>query len=150
VGRGLPFWGLDVAGDCACLAFAIPDGLNGPRGYVSILNVSDPSRPMGTGGGFGGTDWIAYATKLVGNHLYVAAGQNGLLVFEITELPYFTSVSRSGDNLVLTWHGAPGLRLQRTRSLTSPNWRDVPGSEVTNQTQLPLGDGREFFRLVHP
>jgi len=36
------------------------------------------------------------------------------------------------------------------RSLTQPDWTEVPGSEATNQIQLPLSRGHEFFRLVQP
>jgi len=87
--------------------------------------------------------------QLAGKHAYMAFGA-GLLVYEITELPYFRSIVRSGEGIVLSWNDLPGLKLQSTPSLTNPDWTDVPGSVGTNQMQLPLGGGHQFFRLVQP
>lgn len=56
-----------------------------------------------------------------------------------------------GSDLVLSWNDATvGLRLQRTSSLTAPDWQDVPGSETTNQVAWPAESGAAFFRLVEP
>ncbi len=62
-------------------------------------------------------------------------------------------IARPGPDgkVILSWaSGAVGLRLQRTSSLTNPDWQYVSGSETTNQVLLPAGTGHLFFRLVEP
>lgn len=57
----------------------------------------------------------------------------------------------ANGNAFVAWaSGAIGMKLQRTPSLTSPDWQFVAGSETTNQVTLPIGSGSEFFRLVEP
>jgi hypothetical protein len=54
----------------------------------------------------------------------------------------------SGD-LLLSWdRAALGMQLQRTFSLTSPDWQVVPGSGMTNQVPWPSGTNATFFRLM--
>ena len=128
---------------------AIQITYNGVPYFVAMI-VYDISNPA---------DWIALGVfdqpaslvdlQLAGGHAYMAV-EAGLLVYGITELPYFRSIVRSADKIVLNWNDLPGLRLQSTPSLTNPDWRNVPGSVGTNQMQLPLGGGHEFFRLVQP
>jgi hypothetical protein len=56
----------------------------------------------------------------------------------------------SGDWL-LSWDlGALGMQLQRTSSLTNPDWQVVPGSGTTNQVAWPGGASNTFFRLSQP
>ena len=59
--------------------------------------------------------------------------------------------SVQNGNVVVSWaNGATGMRLQRTASLTNPDWQIVSGSDTTNQVTLPIGRGNAFFRLVEP
>lgn len=54
-------------------------------------------------------------------------------------------------NVIVSWVSeATGMRLQRTPSLTAPDWQNVPGSDTTNRMTLPIGSGSEFFRMVEP
>jgi len=54
-------------------------------------------------------------------------------------------------NVVLSWlNDATGMKLQRTPSLTVPDWQFVGGSDTTNQMILPIGSGSAFFRLMEP
>lgn len=87
--------------------------------------------------------------QLASGHAYMAV-TGGLLVYEFTELPYFRSIVRTADKIILSWNNLPRLTLQSTPSLTNPDWTDVPGSMGTNQMQLPLSGGHQFFRLVQP
>jgi hypothetical protein len=57
---------------------------------------------------------------------------------------------RAPGRLILTWDGGPGIRLQRTTSLTPATWTDVNGSEGLSTLEVPLGGLSEFFRLVKP
>jgi len=52
--------------------------------------------------------------------------------------------------LVLTWDFSPGFMLQRTASLSNPQWSEVPGSQGQTAVQLPLTNSNEFFRLAKP
>lgn len=145
-GIAFPLNTLHVAGQYACLASALRDG----RFDFSIFDVSDAAQPVGLGGSE--TPWFANAIHIENDHVYVAAGQAGFLVFslEVRPRPSIASVSRVGDKLVLTWNGAPGLRLQRTSRLTDPVWDEVPDSEARSRIELDIGPGPEFFRLVQP
>jgi hypothetical protein len=54
-------------------------------------------------------------------------------------------------NVVLSWAaGATGMRLQRTPSLTLPDWQSIQGSEATNRVRVAAAGGRAFFRLIEP
>lgn len=54
-------------------------------------------------------------------------------------------------NVIVSWVSeATGMKLQRTHSLTVPDWQFVAGSDTTNRMALPIGTGNEFFRLVAP
>jgi nicotinate dehydrogenase subunit B len=55
---------------------------------------------------------------------------------------------RIGDQLRLSWKGGPGVRLQRSSSLSSPAWQDVPSTEGASSVSLPASDANVFFRLV--
>jgi hypothetical protein len=56
-----------------------------------------------------------------------------------------------GGNVVLSWNaGAVGSLLQRTFSLTNPDWQVVPGSGTTNQVTWTVGTNNAFFRLSVP
>lgn len=53
--------------------------------------------------------------------------------------------------VVVSWdERTVGMLLQRTPSLTNPDWQYVPGSDTTNGVTLPVGTGSVFFRLVEP
>jgi hypothetical protein len=117
---------------------------------LAALNVRNPSHPIQVGHYPLGTgEDEGWDVHVVGNQAYLARGYHGLLVFEVVESPYIKSVRRSGNNLVLSWNGAPGLRLQRTPSLNSPAWTDVVESAGASEISLPIGAGSEFYRLAN-
>jgi hypothetical protein len=62
--------------------------------------------------------------------------------------PNITSITRSGDNVVIAWPGAPGLRLQQTTSLSAPNWQNVPGTDGASSATVEATGTAAFFRLV--
>jgi endonuclease/exonuclease/phosphatase family metal-dependent hydrolase len=55
---------------------------------------------------------------------------------------------RNGADLSLTWYGASNTRLQRTASLSSPNWQDVPGTANADSYTQPATNSAAFFRLI--
>ena len=56
----------------------------------------------------------------------------------------------TGNLLSLSWNGGPGIKLQKTTTLTNPNWQDVDGSDGVSSINVPMSGGSEFFRLVKP
>lgn len=62
--------------------------------------------------------------------------------------PSISSITRNGNNVVLSWPGAPGLRLQQTASLSAPNWQDVPGTEGASNATVATTGAAGFFRLA--
>lgn len=60
------------------------------------------------------------------------------------------SIVRSGPNVVISWNGAAGTKLQKTTSVISPNWQDVPGTNgASSATELASGI-QAYYRLVRP
>jgi len=140
---------------------AIVSGQKGPRdeiwlgrGYLAVLDVADPTQP---------TLVAEYETKgasapdieLVGNRLYVANDDWGLAIYDFVA-PNISPRLRlnppvlSGGVLVLTWEGGTGIQLQKTTSLTTPHWLDVPNTEGKSLIALPPSDPAAFFRLIQP
>ncbi len=64
--------------------------------------------------------------------------------------PKITSITTSGGNVTVSWNGAAGTKLQKSTSLTSPNWQDVPGSNGASSANQPAVGGPAFYRLVRP
>ena len=60
------------------------------------------------------------------------------------------SVSLQGASLTLTWPGGPGIRLQKTTSLTNPNWQDVPATLGASSAVEPVSGQAAFYRLSAP
>jgi len=56
----------------------------------------------------------------------------------------------SVNTVTLSWNGGPDIKLQRTPSLTNPNWQELPGSEGVSQIELPRDADAAFFRLIQP
>lgn len=60
------------------------------------------------------------------------------------------SISASGGNVLISWNGGAGIKLQTTTSLTNPNWQDVPGSLGVSSISLPATGDPAYFRLARP
>jgi len=61
-----------------------------------------------------------------------------------------SSIVSSGGNVSISWSGAAGTKLQKSTSLTSPNWQDVPGSNGASSVSEPASSAAAFYRLVRP
>lgn len=112
---------------------------------TALLGTLNPARQTGW---TSFPEWVGDPV-FFGPHAY-AVVQGGLRVYDVAVLPYFTSVAQTGGRLVMAWPGEPGLRLQRSVSLTRPDWTDVPGSEGQSSFQWPMTNGSGFFRLLRP
>jgi len=53
----------------------------------------------------------------------------------------------NGTNLVVTWTGLPNVRLQKTVSVSNPNWQDVPGTLGASSFTETAPDRMAFYRL---
>ena len=56
-------------------------------------------------------------------------------------------ISASGSNVVITWAGAAGVKLQSSATLGGV-WADVTGSDGVSTVTVPAGNAAAFFRLV--
>jgi hypothetical protein len=84
--------------------------------------------------------------------VYVDEDQWGLSIFKLS-LPGPLQLNPpvlSANTLTLSWSGGPGIKLQKTTSLTAPNWQDVPNATGQSLAALPLSDAAAFFRLIQP
>jgi len=122
---------------------------------LRVIDVKNPTMPWLLDGAYEIEPSDAYATdepyQVVGNLIYLADAY-GLTILE-AELPGMLKLNPpvlSGNTLTLSWNGGPGIKLQETTSLTTPNWADVPGSEGVSQITLPNTDAVAFFRLIQP
>ena len=71
---------------------------------------------------------------------------NDLGIF-IRTLPTL-SILRNGNDLQLTWRGGPGIRLQRSTTLTPSAWQDVPGTTGASSFTESLSANASFYRLA--
>lgn len=86
-----------------------------------------------------------------GDRVYVAAAIDGLAILNAYQPPLrLNTPVISATAVTLSWTGGPGIRLQRTVSLTTPDWQDVPGSDGAGQIELAHDAPAAFFRLVKP
>jgi hypothetical protein len=57
-------------------------------------------------------------------------------------------INRNGAGAVLTWNGASTLRLQKTATLASPDWQDVPGTLGASSFAEPAFTMNACYRLA--
>jgi len=124
--------------------------LHGDTNRVDILDVGDPTQPVKVGEYY--AERAVSALAMAGNILYTTS-DTGLTVLDFyapntsPNLRLNTPVL-SGGVAVLTWDGGPGIKLQKTTSLTAPDWQDVPGTLGQSLIALPPTDTAAFFRLI--
>jgi hypothetical protein len=125
-----------------------PPDLRDPAGGDFRLRHTSPCLDTGTNlSAYLVNDFAGALRPLDGNGDGVAAYDMG--AFEFVPLQIL-SATRAGSELTLTWDGAPGARLQKTPSLTTPIWTDVPGSEGLSAITVPVESDGGFFRLFNP
>jgi len=57
-------------------------------------------------------------------------------------------VARNTNDLLLTWNGAPNIRLQKTTTLAPADWHDVTDTLGTNRFTEIAPQGDAFYRLL--
>jgi hypothetical protein len=59
------------------------------------------------------------------------------------------SITRSGNNMIITWSGGtPRYQLQSRSSLTSGSWTDVGTSTTALTATVPMSGPQMFYRVV--
>jgi len=61
-----------------------------------------------------------------------------------------SSITVAGGNVIITWNGGAGIKLQKTPTLASPNWQDVPGSLDNSTVTEALSGAAAFYRAIRP
>jgi len=115
---------------------------------LQVLDLGDPYQPVRVGAHQGGFE--TWRLQVVGDLAYVAAGEYGLAIYRLTPQLRLNPPVFESNGLRLSWVGGPGIRLQRTTSLTAPVWEDVPNSDGVSSLLLPPPNPSAFFRLVRP
>ncbi len=112
-----------------------------------VFDISDPSQPVKVGQtSLSGIERL----RTEGDLVFAAMGDNGLAIYRITPQLKLNAPVYDENGLSLTWLGAPGIRLQRTSSLSNPEWEDIPNTEGMNRLQWMDTNTTAFFRLVRP
>jgi len=140
---------LYVSGQHAFIAFR-PNGVPSDTDQIDILNIKDPTKPVKVGEFVGRFASLAMS----GNTLYTTDGAGltalGFFAPNVSPNLRLNAPVLSGSVAVLTWEGGPGIKLQKTPSLTTPNWQDVPNTDGQSLSVLPQTDAAAFFRLIQP
>lgn len=86
------------------------------------------------------------------NHTVRITGQGPVVlpydVFGAFPVTLAVKLAPTGDKVTVTWPGAPGLKLQRTPTLSAPAWEDVPNTDGLSSIELPVGVAPAFFRTA--
>lgn len=83
---------------------------------------------------------------LAAAEVQVLGGANDLGIFNHT-LPAL-SITRNANEVRLTWRGGPGIRLQKSATLSPSNWQDVPGTTGASAFAESLLGNTAFYRLT--
>lgn len=79
--------------------------------------------------------------------LFVSVNEEGLYIFDLS-VPVLSLHSRTNSTAHLTWSGNGTLRLQKTASLSTPQWVDLATTNSQTQLDLAVTSTNEFFRLL--
>ena len=78
-------------------------------------------------------------------------GVDDVGLYSITEPAFvINSIVFNGTNVTISWNGAGGVKLQKSTSLTTPDWQDVPGSDGASSVSEPASGAGAYYRLVRP
>lgn len=61
-----------------------------------------------------------------------------------------TNIARSGADVIVSWPAEATTRLQKTTSLTNPNWQDVAGSTGASSVTNAVSGAPAYYRLARP
>jgi hypothetical protein len=117
---------------------------------LRVLEVRPPASPTVVGNcDLPCGSWFRDAMDVSGSTVCVDCG-GSVAIFEIGLQLTLNMPVLSGNTLTLSWNGGPGIKLQKTTTLTNPNWLDVAGSDGVSQIDVLCAGSAGFFRLVKP
>jgi hypothetical protein len=89
---------------------------------LEVINVSDPSNPHRVGGN---SSFSAYDITAYGDEVFVAAGDDGLIILnQFTELRFGPASVEADGKIRLPIEGACGQRVKLQRSSNLVDWED--------------------------
>ena len=65
-----------------------------------------------------------------------------------TTAPTIDSISSNGGVVTISWQGAAGVHLQKTSSLTNPNWTNVPNTAGESSANEVADQAQAYYRLI--
>ncbi len=119
--------------------YLVPKGHSVALTYKYGINGADNEAASGN-------NHIRYI-RLLGNYT-MPLDKFGSMVRE--EVVGSATAARSGNQIVVSWNGRPGVHLQSRASLTSGSWTDVAGTEGASSASFPVSGAPSYFRLIKP
>ena len=113
---------------------------------LRIYDFSDPDQLVRVGSHDLGGE--TYGIQVIGDTAFVAAGRQGLLIYRLTPQLKFNPPVLDSEGLHLSWLGVQGIRLQKTISLSNPDWQDVPVPKGASEIQMSPDLSEAYFRVV--
>lgn len=110
---------------------------------AQLIDISNPGKPRAIA-----RVPLRKADGFVSGNLFITGGLDGVSLVELP--PFIKPIARREGMLDLSWESWGQAQLQRTTSLTNPDWQDLIGSENVREITVPQWSGCEFFRLVKP
>jgi hypothetical protein len=80
------------------------------------------------------------------SEIQALGGPNDLGIF--TRALSKVQIDREGNEVLLSWRGGPGIRLQRSARLAPTNWADVNGTMGLSNFTEAVGGDSQFYRLI--
>ena len=122
---------------------------------LQVIDVSNPTQPRRVGGN---SAFDAFDIIVAGNNVFVAAGEQGLMILDLFRAPPLrlepVSPQQPGAFRFLL-HGEAGLTVRVQRSSNLRDWEDwqpvTLGAAPAELTDPDAGAiPRRFYRAVHP
>jgi isoquinoline 1-oxidoreductase len=147
----LHFNGTSVT-DVNFLSYSIPRFSGMPK-IETLIVRNDTLAPQGggeppiitTGGALANAVFDATGARM--NRLPMTAPRVLSAILQTQNLT-LQQPERSGGQVRLLWKGGPGIKLQKSATLTQPVWEDVPNTDGASSISLPSTDSAAFFRLA--
>ena len=113
---------------------------------LRIYDFSDPNQLVRVGSHDLGGE--THGIQVIGDTAFVAAGLQGLQIYRLTPQLKFNPPVLDSEGLHLSWLGTQGSRLQKTRSLSNPDWQDVPVPKGASEIQMSPDLSEAYFRVL--
>lgn len=113
---------------------------------LRVLDYGDRNQLI-QAGAHGIEEYDTFGLEVQDNLVFVAGGEDGLLIYRITPELHLSPPIIEGNQIRLSWMGAPGIGLQESTDLTDANWQDIPGSYGQSEIRIPLRNTSTWYKL---